>query len=26
MSQWKINAMFAEVYWDKNQKKSKRRK
>jgi len=26
MSQWKINAMFAEAYWDKNQKKSKRRK
>jgi len=26
MSQWKINAMFAEAYWDKKQKKSKRRK
>lgn len=26
MSQGKINAMFAEAYWDKNQKKSKRRK
>lgn len=26
MSQWKINAMFAEAYWDKNQKKSKRKR
>ena len=26
MSQWKINAMFAEAYWDKKQKNSKRRK
>ena len=25
-NQWKLNAMFAEAYWDKNQKKSKRRK
>ena len=24
-NQWKLNAMFAEAYWDKNQKKSKRR-
>ena len=26
MSQWKINAMFAEAYWDKKQKKQKRKK
>ena len=25
MSQWKINAMFAEAYWDKKQKNSKKR-
>jgi hypothetical protein len=25
-NQWKLNAMFAEAYWDKNQKKTKRRK
>lgn len=25
-NQWKLNAMFAEAYWDKNQKKSKRKR
>ena len=25
-NQWKLNAMFAEAYWDKKQKKSKRKK
>lgn len=25
-NQWKLNAMFAEAYWDKNQKKWKKRK
>jgi hypothetical protein len=25
-NQWKLNAMFAEAYWDKKQKNSKRKK